>query len=75
LALQRGDVLPVKIQRALTEEGPAAFVPTLFPPLGLDLRSVDTTAARIGYNLITGLSDRGLMYLRFWAARQAATGW
>jgi len=65
LALQRGDVLPVKIQRALTEEGPAAFAPTLFAPLGLDLRSVDTTAARIGYNLITGLSDRGLMYLRF----------
>jgi hypothetical protein len=65
LALQRGDVPPAKIQRVLTEEGLAAFAPTLFAPLNLDLRSIDTTAARIGYNLVTGLSDRGLMYLRF----------
>ena len=30
-----------------------------------DLRDADTTAARIGYNLATGLDDRGLMLLRF----------
>ncbi|MFQ5809511.1 MAG: hypothetical protein ACE5JM_07825, partial [Armatimonadota bacterium] len=35
-----------------------------FAPLNFDLRSVDTTAARVGYNLATGLSDRGLAYLR-----------
>jgi len=38
--------------------------PMVFPPLNLDLRSVDSTAARIGYNLATGLSDQGLTYLR-----------
>ena len=38
--------------------------PTVFPPLNLDLRNVDSTAARIGYNLATGLSDQGLTYLR-----------
>ena len=31
----------------------------------MDLRSEDTVAARIGYNLATGLDDRGIMYLRF----------
>jgi cytochrome c-type biogenesis protein CcmH/NrfG len=38
---------------------------SLFAPLNLDLRSVDSVAARIGYNLVTGLDDRGVMYLRF----------
>jgi hypothetical protein len=33
--------------------------------LGLDVRGVDTTAARVGYSLATGLDDRGVMYLRF----------
>jgi len=33
--------------------------------LNLDLRSLDSVAARIGYNLATGLDDRGVMYLRF----------
>jgi len=37
----------------------------VFAPLNLDLRSVDTIAARVGYNLETGLDDRGVMYLRF----------
>lgn len=43
---------------------PDAFS-TLFVPLNMDLRSVDSSAARIGYNLATGLDDRGVLYLRF----------
>jgi hypothetical protein len=46
-------------------EDPFALAPTLFAPLGLDLRDLDSTAAHVGYNLATGLDDRGLMYLRF----------
>ncbi len=52
-----------RAQRALRD--PVAFSPTVFTPLGLDLRDVDTVAARVGYNLATGLDDRGIMYLRF----------
>jgi cytochrome c-type biogenesis protein CcmH/NrfG len=33
--------------------------------LNMDLRSMDSVAARVGYNLATGLDDRGVMYLRF----------
>jgi hypothetical protein len=40
------------------------FDDPVFPLLGLDIRNVDSTAARIGYNLATGLSDRGLTYVR-----------
>ncbi len=43
---------------------PDALTWVPFAPLNFDLRSVDTTAARVGYNLATGLSDRGLAYLR-----------
>lgn len=38
--------------------------PVMFAPLNLDLRSMDSVAARVGYNLATGLDDRGVMYLR-----------
>jgi GWxTD domain-containing protein len=34
-------------------------------PYGRDIREIDTTAAAMGYNLRTGLDDRGLTYLRF----------
>ncbi len=37
---------------------------TAFFPLNLDLRSLESIAARIGYNLATGLDDRGVMFLR-----------
>ena len=43
------------------------FDRTIFVPLNMDLRSVDTAAARVGYNLATGLDDRGITYLRFGA--------
>jgi hypothetical protein len=46
----------------------------LFIPLNLDLRSVDTVAARVGYNLATGLDDRGIMYLRFGAPQRVMVG-
>jgi hypothetical protein len=52
------------VRTALEREGLAALDPTVFAPLGFDLRNIDTTAARIGYNLATGLADRGLAYLR-----------
>jgi len=52
-----------RAQQALRD--PFAFSPAVFTPLGLDLRDVDTAAARVGYNLSTGLDDRGIMYLRF----------
>jgi len=52
-------------QRAFGPGDPASDLgPMVFAPLNLDLRNVDSTAARIGYNLATGLSDRGLTYLR-----------
>jgi hypothetical protein len=37
----------------------------IYPLLGLDLRGADSVAARVGYNLSTGLNDRGLTILRF----------
>lgn len=43
-------------------------------PYTRDLRDVDTTAAAIGYNLRTGLDDRGLTYLRFGAPRRRTIG-
>jgi len=48
-----------------TPQIPAFFDSTIFVPLNMDLRSVDTSAARVGYNLATGLDDRGILYLRF----------
>ncbi len=41
------------------------FDRTIFVPLNMDLRGVDSVAARVGYNLSTGLDDRGILYLRF----------
>jgi tetratricopeptide (TPR) repeat protein len=43
-------------------------------PYARDLRDVDTTAAAIGYNLRTGLDDRGLTFLRFGAPRRRIVG-
>ena len=47
--------------------GLPGFAHSMYQPLNLDLRSMDSVAARIGYNLATGLDDRGVMYLRFGA--------
>ena len=47
---------------------------SLFAPLNFDLRSLDSVAARIGYNLATGLDDRGVMYLRFGPPDAVAVG-
>lgn len=66
-AIKTGTPLPGVLRRAIQEEGSvaAAFAPPTFAALGFDLRNMDSTAARVGYNLATGLDDRGLMYLRF----------
>ena len=45
-----------------------------FLALNLDLRSMDSVAARIGYNLATGLDDRGVLYLRFGPPDQLYVG-
>ncbi len=54
-------------ERVMADEGGASspWLRTIFVSLNMDLRSIDSTAARIGYNLATGLEDRGIMYLRF----------
>jgi tetratricopeptide (TPR) repeat protein len=62
------------VEAAILRADPFAFSPTVFLPLGLDLRNVDTTAARVGYNLATGLDDRGIMYLRFGAPEHLTLG-
>lgn len=46
----------------------------LFVPLNMDLRSLDTSAVRIGYNLATGLDDRGVLYLRFGRPQAEVSG-
>src|SRR5205823_10416887 len=56
--------MPRNTRRGLEAMG-VVLSPTLFVPLGMDLRGADTMAARVGYNLATGLDDRGIMYLRF----------
>ncbi len=43
---------------------PAGVRAAMFAPLNLDLRSMDSVAARVGYNLATGLDDQGITYLR-----------
>ncbi len=43
-------------------------------PLNLDLGGADTAAARLGHNLVTGLDDRGLVYLRFGAPDRLEVG-
>ncbi len=52
----------------------AGLLQSLFAPLNMNLLSVDSVAARIGYNLATGLDDRGVMYLRFGAPDQRDLG-
>ncbi len=52
---------------------PPAFR-ALFAPLSIDPRSPDAGAARIGYNLATGLDDRGVLYLRFGPPDQSVIG-
>jgi cytochrome c-type biogenesis protein CcmH/NrfG len=66
-AIKTGALLPSVLGAAIQEEGSvaAAFAPPTFAALGFDVRNVDSTAGRVGYNLATGLDDRGLMYLRF----------
>ena len=73
-ALALGRHLPAILAQAIAEDGPFAFAPTVFAPLGLDLRSIDSVAARVGYNLATGLDDRGIMYLRFGPPEKAKLG-
>lgn len=63
--LRLGGRVSPSVTAALKEEGPFALAPGIFAPLGLDLRNVDSIASRVGYNLATGLDDRGLMFLRF----------
>jgi hypothetical protein len=43
-------------------------------PYGRDIRDIDTTAAAMGYNLRTGLDDRGLTYLRFGPPKRRLIG-
>jgi len=49
-------------------------VGSLDMPYARDIRDIDTTAAAIGYNLRTGLDDRGLTYLRFGPPRVRRIG-
>lgn len=52
----------------------SAFVNPAFAPLDIHWEGSDTVAARIGYNLSTGLSDRGVTYLRLGPPRRAISG-
>lgn len=47
---------------------------SLFAPLNLTLRSMDSVATRVGYNLATGLDDRGITYLRLGPPEKEADG-
>jgi cytochrome c-type biogenesis protein CcmH/NrfG len=46
----------------------------VYAPLGFDLQDADSVGARLGYNQETGLSDRGLLYLRFGAPDRMLVG-
>ena len=61
---------PMAIQNVI----PRGVRMSLFAPLNLDLRSMDSVAARIGYNLATGLDDRGITYLRLGAPDDESMG-
>jgi len=50
------------------------FDPSSFVPFGFDLRGADSTAARVGYNVATGLSDRGVALLRLGAPDRQLMG-
>lgn len=43
-------------------------------PYGRNIQDIDTTAAALGYNLRTGLDDRGITYLRFGPPEKRAIG-
>ena len=53
---------------------PKVNIGLLDVPYGRDIRDLDTTAAAIGYNLRSGLDDRGLTYLRFGPPRKRTIG-
>ncbi len=53
---------PIESRPAAGQDG---VFDTTYAALARDFRSMDSTAARVDYNLATGLSDRGVMYLRF----------
>ena len=53
---------------------PGPYAVPLVIPFAHSLRDVDTTAARAGYNLRTGLDDRGLTYLRLGPPAHRAIG-
>ncbi len=53
---------------------PAGVRQAMFAPLNLDLRSMDSVAARVGYNLATGLDDRGITYLRLGPPDEVTVG-
>lgn len=53
---------------------PGPYAVPLVSPFARNLRDVDTTAARAGYNLRTGLDDRGLTYLRLGPPAHRAIG-
>jgi len=61
---------PTAIQQLV----PAGVRESLFAPLNLDLRSMDSVATRVGYNLATGLDDRGITYLRLGPPDGQASG-
>jgi Tfp pilus assembly protein PilF len=54
--------------------GGPADIGLLVMPYGRDIRDIDTTAAALGYNLRTGLDDRGLTWLRFGPPRRRTMG-
>jgi tetratricopeptide (TPR) repeat protein len=49
-------------------------LPLLFAPYLRNIADIDTTASHAGYNLRTGLDDRGVMYLRFGPPTHRAVG-
>lgn len=57
-----------------TKDLASAFASGAFAPLELAFEGSDTVAVRIGYNLATGLGDRGLTYLRFGPPRRVTAG-
>lgn len=61
---------PTAIQKLI----PRGVRMSLFAPLNLDLRSMDSIATRVGYNLATGLDDRGITYLRLGPADKEFAG-
>jgi len=73
-AVRTATTIPPRLQRMIGGDPSAAFSPTIYVALGFDLREVDSTAARVGYNLATGLDDRGLMYLRFGSPERLVLG-